>query len=52
MKEQKMDEAWQQYCDTVMPYKKKPGFVYPLEGTMYAVWCAAWKAALKEKKKK
>ena len=38
------DEAWQDFCEKTMPQKDK-SYVYALDGTMYAVWCAAWDAA-------
>ena len=48
-KQMNKDEAWQDFCEKTMPQKDK-SYVYALDGTMYAVWCAAWDAAnIKEK---
>ena len=43
-----VDEAWQKYCEVMMP--QKATHVYPLAGAMYKTFVAGWNAALKEKK--
>ena len=42
-----VDEAWQKYCEEMMP--QKTAHVYPLAGAMYKTFVAGWNAA-KEKK--
>jgi hypothetical protein len=42
------DDAWQEYCEEMMP--QKATHVYPLSGAMYMTFVAGWNAALKEKK--
>ena len=42
-----VDEAWQKYCDEIMP--QKTAHVYPLAGAMYMTFVTGWNAA-KEKK--
>ena len=43
-----VDEAWQKYCDEIMP--QKTAHFYPLSGAMYTTFVTGWNAALKEKK--
>ena len=43
-----VDEAWQKYCEEMMP--QKATHVYPLAGAMYKTFVTGWNAALKEKK--
>jgi hypothetical protein len=43
-----VDEAWQKYCEVMMP--QKTSHIYPLAGAMYKTFVTAWNAALKEKK--
>ena len=43
-----VDEAWQKYCEVMMP--QKATHVYPLAGAMYMTFVTGWNAALKEKK--
>ena len=43
-----VDEAWQKYCEVMMP--QKTGHFYPLSGAMYTTFVTGWNAALKEKK--
>ena len=43
-----VDEAWQKYCEEIMP--QKTAHVYPLAGAMYTTFVTGWNAALKEKK--
>jgi dsDNA-specific endonuclease/ATPase MutS2 len=43
-----VDEAWQEYCEEIMP--QKTGHFYPLSGAMYKTFVTGWNAALKEKK--
>jgi len=43
-----VDEAWQKYCEEMMPLKAT--HVYPLAGAMYMTFVIGWNAALKEKK--
>ena len=43
-----VDEAWQKYCEEMMP--QKTAHVYPLAGAMYTTFVTGWNAALKEKK--
>lgn len=43
-----VDEAWQKYCEEMMP--QKATHVYPLAGAMYMTFVTGWNAALKEKK--
>ena len=43
-----VDEAWQKYCEVMMP--QKATHVYPLSGAMYMTFVTGWNAALKEKK--
>ena len=43
-----VDEAWQKYCEVMMP--QKATHVYPLAGAMYKTFVTGWNAALKEKK--
>ena len=43
-----VDEAWQKYCEEMMP--QKATHVYPLSGAMYMTFVTAWNAALNEKK--
>ena len=43
-----VDEAWQKYCEEIMP--QKTGHFYPLSGAMYTTFVTGWNAALKEKK--
>ena len=40
-------EAWQKYCEEMMP--QKATHVYPLAGAMYMTFVTGWNAA-KEKK--
>ena len=40
-----VDEAWQKYCEEMMP--QKATHVYPLSGAMYKTFVAGWGAALK-----
>ena len=40
-----VDEAWQKYCEVMMP--QKTVYVYPLAGAMYKTFVAGWNAALK-----
>ena len=42
-----VDEAWQKYCEEIMP--QKTSHIYPLAGAMYKTFVAGWSAALKEK---
>ena len=42
-----VDEAWQKYCEEMMP--QKTGHFYPLSGAMYTIFVTGWNAA-KEKK--
>ena len=42
-----VDEAWQKYCEVLMP--QKTGYFYPLSGAMYTIFVKGWNAA-KEKK--
>ena len=44
----KVDEAWQKYCEEMMP--QKATHTYPLAGAMYKTFVTGWNAALKEKK--
>ena len=43
-----VDDAWQKYCEVMMP--QKATHVYPLSGAMYMTFVTGWNAALKEKK--
>jgi hypothetical protein len=43
-----VDEAWQKYCEVMMP--QKDTHVYPLSGAMYKTFVTGWSAALKGKK--
>ena len=43
-----VDEAWQKYCEVMMP--QKATHVYPLAGAMYKTFVTGWNAALKENK--
>ena len=43
-----VDEAWQKYCEEMMP--QKTAHFYPLSGAMYTTFVTGWNAALKEKK--
>ena len=40
-----VDEAWQKYCEEMMP--QKATHVYPLAGAMYMTFVTGWNAALK-----
>jgi len=40
-----VDEAWQKYCEEMMP--QKTTHVYPLAGAMYTTFVTGWNAALK-----
>ena len=40
-----VDEAWQKYCEEMMP--QKTAHFYPLAGVMYKTFVAGWNAALK-----
>ena len=40
-----VDEAWQKYCEVMMP--QKTAHFYPLSGAMYKTFVAGWDAALK-----
>lgn len=40
-----VDEAWQKYCEVMMP--QKATHVYPLAGAMYKTFVTGWNAALK-----
>ena len=40
-----VDEAWQKYCEVMMP--QKTTHVYPLAGAMYMTFVTGWNAALK-----
>ena len=40
-----VDEAWQKYCEEMMP--QKTAHFYPLSGAMYTTFVAGWNAALK-----
>ena len=42
-----VDEAWQKYCEEMMP--QKTAHFYPLSGAMYMTFVTGWNAA-KEKK--
>ena len=43
-----VDEAWQKYCEEMMP--QKATHTYLLAGAMYKTFVTGWNAALKEKK--
>jgi len=43
-----VDEAWQKYCEEMMP--QKTAHVDPLAGAMYTTFVTGWNAALKERK--
>ena len=43
-----VDEAWQKYCEEMMP--QKTTHFYPLAGAMYTTFVTGWNAALKEEK--
>lgn len=49
LKEQGMtvDEAWQKYCEEMMP--QKATHVYPLAGAMYKTFVTGWNAAKENK---
>jgi len=47
-RETTVDDAWQKYCELIMP--QKTNHIYPLAGAMYTTFVAGWNAALKEKK--
>ena len=40
-----VDEAWQKYCEEIMP--QKTAHIYPLAGAMYKTFVTGWNAALK-----
>lgn len=40
-----VDEAWQKYCEEMMP--QKTAHFYPLSGAMYKTFVTGWNAALK-----
>ena len=42
-----VDEAWQKYCEEMMP--QKTAHVYPLAGAMYKTFVAGWNAARENK---
>lgn len=42
-----VDEAWQKYCDEIMP--QKTVYVYPLSGAMYTTFVTGWNAAKENK---
>jgi hypothetical protein len=44
-RETTVDDAWQKYCEEMMP--QKTAHVYPLEGAMYKTFVTGWNAALK-----
>ena len=47
-RETTVDDAWQKYCEEMMP--QKTNHIYPLAGAMYKTFVTGWNAALKEKK--
>jgi len=47
-RETTVDDAWQKYCEEMMP--QKTTHIYPLAGAMYKTFVTGWNAALKEKK--
>ena len=42
-----VDEAWQKYCEVMMP--QKATHVYPLAGAMYKTFVTGWNAAKENK---
>lgn len=42
-----VDEAWQKYCEEMMP--QKATHVYPLAGAMYKTFVTGWNAAKENK---
>ena len=42
-----VDEAWQKYCEVMMP--QKATHVYPLSGAMYITFVTGWNAARENK---
>ena len=42
-----VDEAWQKYCEEMMP--QKATHVYPLSGAMYTTFVTGWNAAKENK---
>ena len=42
-----VDEAWQKYCEVMMP--QKTAHVYPLSGAMYTTFVTGWNAARENK---
>ena len=42
-----VDEAWQKYCEEMMP--QKTAHVYPLSGAMYMTFVTGWNAAKENK---
>ena len=42
-----VDDAWQKYCDEIMP--QKTAHVYPLAGAMYMTFVTGWNAAKENK---
>jgi hypothetical protein len=47
-RETTVDDAWQKYCEEMMP--QKTAHIYPLAGAMYTTFVTGWNAALKERK--
>ena len=42
-----VDEAWQKYCEEMMP--QKTAHFYPLSGAMYTIFVKGWNAAKENK---
>ena len=42
-----VDEAWQKYCEEMMP--QKTAHFYPLSGAMYTTFVTGWNAAKENK---
>ena len=42
-----VDEAWQKYCEVMMP--QKTAHFYPLSGAMYTIFVTGWNAAKENK---
>jgi len=42
-----VDEAWQKYCEVMMP--QKTAHFYPLSGAMYTTFVTGWNAAKENK---
>jgi len=47
-RETTVDDAWQEYCEEMMP--QKTAHIYPLAGAMYKTFVAGWNAAFKDRK--